>query len=57
MESCKHKFKLDRPSFIIVNGKNTEVNVWKCIECGKLYIQDCKTAYRIRLNGKMGEEI
>jgi hypothetical protein len=42
---------------MIIKGKNTEINIWKCVKCEKLYIQDCKTAYRIHLNGKLGKEI
>lgn len=57
MESCKHDFQLLKTDFLIVNEKKVESNIWKCNKCGKLYIQDCQTAYRIRLNGKLGKEI
>jgi len=55
--NCKHIFQLEKTDFITVDGKKVEVNIWKCDKCGKLYIQDCKTVYRIRLNGRLGTEI
>ncbi|MHA1789177.1 MAG: hypothetical protein ACTSXT_08115 [Candidatus Helarchaeota archaeon] len=52
-----HEFKFDRQSKTIINSKIVEMNVYKCIYCGQLYLQDVKTGKKITVNGKMGAEV
>lgn len=54
---CNHKFKLDRQSSIIIDGKKIDINVYKCILCDGLRILDVETGEIVSVNGNMGTEV
>lgn len=54
---CEHKFKWDRQSVVIYNGKLIEIDVWKCVYCEQLQIIDRENSKVISLDGMLGVEV
>lgn len=54
---CKHQFKWDRQSMVIIKGKCVVIDIWKCIHCGELQIIDKDKCKIISLGGKLGKEV
>lgn len=53
----KHKLRFKRQSTVLYKGKPTEIDVYKCDNCEKIYIINTKTQTKISLNGLIGQEI
>ncbi|MHA2013312.1 MAG: hypothetical protein ACTSWG_13160 [Candidatus Helarchaeota archaeon] len=53
----KHKLKMLRVSGVLYEGKFTEVEIWRCLNCEKYMIIRLSDGKRITLENKLGEEI